>query len=104
MKSLKVIENTGNAALYLCRHADKLGNRLEYIAFQIQSHTYKSIDIRRFMQKLPALKHIIFFVDQLSEEEVEEFAGQSVPYGWNGEIRRDEDEKARVVAWENQNW
>lgn len=100
MKTLKVIENTGKAAVYLCEYAEKLSNHLAYIAFRIQSTNYKSINIRRFIEKLPALHQIIFFVDQLSGAQAEEFVSQSVPYGWNAEIRRDEDWNARVVAWE----
>lgn len=83
------IVDQNNVAYHLIERIDDMSNMnvLEQLSLNLNSDSYKKINVRDFVERLSKLGHIQFTGDSLSEEEIMDFVGrQDLPAGWKTEI------------------
>lgn len=96
-----LLESSGHAGVYFSQHASQFRHfdELNFIGLIANPHNYDRVQVAKLMDNVKSLDYLVFHVNALSERQVAEFAAQPIPDGWRVEVRRDEHNEVRVVAW-----
>lgn len=86
------INDQNNAAYEILKRIEEFGElkELSKIVLNLQRDSYKKVNVKPFLEKLPALKQAFFLFDKsLNQEEIVEFVNnQNIPGDWKA-VKKD---------------